>query len=106
MIQTQTHSQVAIKDLDNVFFVILATQTEQHSRVILINHEFLKFSVRGIYFHAIKTILSANAFPKRLVAVKDNHFVWFTPDRENPSRNHRCQGGKEFRRERNMAYFV
>jgi len=70
----QEHIGSLVEDGQRIVFIVLAAQTEQHAGVHLTDHEFLQRAVRRGHFDSPRTILTANPFPERVVAVQHDHF--------------------------------
>src|SRR5262245_34193515 len=79
----------------DVLGIVFAAQAKQHAGVPLLEHKLLKDLVVLIQPYAFRTILAADALPKRIIAVESGHLIPAGADGMKPTRNHSAEGGKK-----------
>ena len=78
MIAFKRHVGIMLKHSKYIIFIILTAQADQHSSFVLSDHEFLKRPPIWVDINAKHPVLTADTFPKGLIAIQHYNFIWRT----------------------------
>ena len=98
MFQREGHMISLREYLQHILLGVFATQTEEHTGIMLRAHEFLERPPRRIDLDPPGPILAANSLPQGLIAVQGDHFAGSAPNSVDTARERRAQGREEQRR--------
>ena len=74
ILEPQRHLRMGAEGLEDVLFVVLAAERQQHAGAAAAGHELLQRAPRRIHHHALRPVFAADAAPEGVVAIEGDHF--------------------------------
>lgn len=94
MLLFQQHVRPTKHGLD-VHRIVFSAKTQQHTRIVLLNELGLQLQVSRRQLHSGRTILTADAFPQRIVTIDCDHLARWLEQRGGAAGHQRRDRGEQ-----------